>query len=159
MAEILDVVSKKDGQLHGARKRGKYLSQEDLIIVREVAALRAHIAGYGNVKQSFETVACKVNQNPHMSQKVNWKAVQDGYKRLQDEFDGDDRRNGNLSGITGGEMGELYQSLSQMREERDTFLSEKKADKIEKRGGKRRRSSWEGLWLKWHFVVNQKEAA
>lgn len=131
MAEVLDVSSNDDGS-RGVRKRGKYLPEEDLIIVREVAALRAHVAGYGNVKQSFESVAQRVNQNPHMMQKVNWKAVQDRYKRLQEDFDADDRRNSSLSGIAGGEMGELYQALSQMREERDTFLTEKKADKNEK---------------------------
>ena len=64
--------------------------------------LGGHVASYGKVRQTFEKVAVRVNQNPHMSQKVSWKSVQDRYKRLQDDFDQEDARNGALSGVAGG---------------------------------------------------------
>lgn len=57
-----------------------------------------------------------------MHQNVILKAVQDRYKKLQEDFDTEDARDSNLSGVAGVEMGELYQSLSQMREERDSFV-------------------------------------
>ena len=44
---------------------------EDLIIVREVSALRDHVATYGSVRQTFEMVAGKVEQNPQMTQRVS----------------------------------------------------------------------------------------
>lgn len=91
-----------------ARKRGKFLASEDLIIVREASVLRPHVAPYGSVRQTFGNVAARVNQNPHMTQKVTRKSVQDRYKRSQDDFDSYDIRNSGLSGVAGGEMGEFY---------------------------------------------------
>lgn len=129
MAEVITTDISSDESAR--KKRGKFLSSEDLIIVREVSALRAHVAAYGTVRQTFESVAQKVYENPHMTQKVTWKSVQDRYKRLQEDFDSDDARNSGLSGIAGGEIGELYQCLSQMQE-RDSFVDKKKAAKNEK---------------------------
>ena len=77
MAEVITTAT-SDGS---ARKRGKFVPAEDLIIIREVAALGAHVASYGKGRQTFENVAVGVNRNPHMSQKVSWKSVQDRYKR------------------------------------------------------------------------------
>ena len=128
MAEVITTATSD----RSARKRGKFVPAEDLIIIREVAALGAHVASYGKVRQTFEKVAVGVNRNPHMSEKVSWKSVQDRYKRLQDDFDQEDARNGVLSGVAGGEMGELYQMLSQMRQERDSFVNEKGAVRSEK---------------------------
>eukprot|EP00171_Calliarthron_tuberculosum_P005615 IDg5615t1 len=62
--------------------KGKFPSMEDLIIVREVAALRAHIASCRTMRQKLDNVAKNVNQNPNMTQKVTWKSVQGHYKRL-----------------------------------------------------------------------------
>ena len=130
MATVVESEARNDEAQ--AKKRGKYLPLEDLIMVREVAAQRAHVATYGAVRQNFEQVATKVNSNPHMTQKVTWKAVQDRYKRLQDDFDADDARNSGLSGVAGGAMGELYQALSQMREDRESFQTNKDVSRAEK---------------------------
>lgn len=67
-------------------------SSADLIITREIAALWAHVSTYENFRQNLDMVATKVNENPHMVQKVNFKDVQDRYKRLQEVFDSDDAR-------------------------------------------------------------------
>lgn len=108
-------------------KQGKFLPADDLIIARDVAYLRAQIAAYGMVRQTSEKVATKVNRNPHMCQKLTKKSVRDQYKRLREEFYCDDLRNRGLSGVAEGAMWELYQVLSQMREENESFLDKKQA--------------------------------
>lgn len=96
-------------------------------MVREVAAVRSFVAKYCETYALFEKIANKANQNPHIRQKVTLKAAQDNSKRLQEDFDTQDARKQNLPGLTGGEMGELYQSLSQMCEKRDS-LNEKDSE-------------------------------
>lgn len=108
------------------------MALEDLIVVIGVSALRGHVAAYGRVRQTFEMLASKVNQNPQMTQRVAWKSEQDRYKRLQDEFDSNDKRNRGLSGVAGGEMGESYQALSQVEGGIDSFVEKKQSAKNEK---------------------------
>lgn len=55
----------------------KYLAEEDLIIVREIAAARVHVAKYGVARDNYQRAANYDNPNPHMRQPVTWKAVQD----------------------------------------------------------------------------------
>lgn len=111
-----------------AGRHSRFTCDEDLIIVREVAAARAHIAGFGETRRKFENVAANVNENPSMNQKVTWKSVQDRYKRLQADFDKSDKRNQMMSGV-GGEVGELEELLMEMREARDDMDSKKGADR------------------------------
>jgi len=84
---------------------------------------------YGFVRQKFEKVAQRCNDNPSMPEKVNWKGVQDRYKRLQEWFDKDTSINAKLSGVGGGDLGELNELLSQMREAREDMVKQKEAEK------------------------------
>lgn len=76
-SEMAEIVILSHPQDEGAKKGSKFLPREGLTIAREVAALHAHVASYGSVKQLFESVASRVHKNPHMLQKVTWKYVQD----------------------------------------------------------------------------------
>ena len=64
-----------------------------------------------------------------MEQKVTWKTVQDRYKRLQDQFDESDNEQVRLSGVSGGEMGDLSELLRTMREAWEDFEAKKNAEK------------------------------
>ena len=72
----------------------------------------------------------KVNANAAFKDApVAWKAIKDRYKRLQDQYGQMDDGNQRLSGVGGGEMGELADLLMTMREARDDWESQKKAVK------------------------------
>jgi len=58
---------------------------------------------------------------------VTWKAVQDRYKRLEKDYDHADGSNKRLSGVGGGEMGELADLLMNMREAKDDMEAQNKA--------------------------------
>jgi hypothetical protein len=64
-------------------RRPKFTEEEDLILVREVAAAKAHVAGHGEKRERYETVALRVNGNPAVLVHVNAKSVQDRYVKLQ----------------------------------------------------------------------------
>ena len=64
----------------------KFKLIEHLIIIRKVAASKAHIAPYGQVCAKFEDVVEHFNDNPMMSEKVSWKTAQDRHNGLQEFF-------------------------------------------------------------------------
>lgn len=152
IAEAIPTAVKNNS--NASKKRGKLLASEDLIITREVVSLRANVAAYETVRQTFENVALRVNQNPHMAQTVNWKSVQDRYKRLQYDFDREDLRNSLLSGVLGDEMGEQYQARSQMREDRASFVDQKIRPRTKRTGRRRRRSYWKRRQSRWRSYGN-----
>ena len=67
-----------------------------------------------------------------MEQNVTGKAVRDRYNRLKDDLQIEDRLNTGLSGVAGGEMGDLCQLLLQMQEDRHSFVEDKGKDRLEK---------------------------
>lgn len=76
------------------------------------------------------------------------KSVQDQHKRLQEEFDSSGLRNRGLYGVVKGKIKELYQVLSQTREERDSFLDKKHSAKNEKAKKEDEKESWVKRWWK-----------
>ena len=72
-------------------RRAKFSPSEDLDIVREVAAAKAHIAPMGQTRQRFEIAASKANASRKFAAEVTWKAFQDLYKRLQSRLDRNER--------------------------------------------------------------------
>ncbi|PXF41047.1 hypothetical protein BWQ96_09242 [Gracilariopsis chorda] len=105
--------------------RSKYTATEDLVIVREVAAAKAHIAPYGKTRALDEIVADRCNENPVMTCKLKWKQCQDRYDRLQESFDKGDGLTHLRFGIKDEELGELNELLSQMREDKDELKKQK----------------------------------
>ncbi|CAN8073476.1 unnamed protein product [Agarophyton chilense] len=87
--------SKKEG------RRPKFTPEDDLIIAREVSAAKAHIAGYGEIQNSFGQAAAKANVNTQLSQNVSAKSIPDRYKKIQDTFKQRDAANRRLSGVCG----------------------------------------------------------
>ena len=84
-------------------RRSKYTAEEDLIIFREVAATKAHIASCGKTLELFQTSARKVNGNVKFTIQATKKGIFDHYARLQKDFDKSERKKCMLSGI-GGEI-------------------------------------------------------
>ena len=79
-------------------------------------------------------MALKVNENAAFeTDPVTWKSAQDRYKRLQEQYNQNDNENQRLSGVGGGEMGELADILMTMREAKDDWESQKKAVKTKER--------------------------
>lgn len=112
-------------------KRGRYSrfsAVEDLIITKEVVAIKAHVASYGTVSRSFEEAPEKANANPGMKEPVTAKCAQDRYKRLRFLFDRSDNRDRNRSGV-GGEIMKMDEILLMMREERDDLEETRRAQK------------------------------
>ena len=68
-------------------RRPKFTAKKDLILVREVAAARAHVAPYGDIRTLFATAAHWANSNADFKCKVNAKTLQDRYLKLQSSFD------------------------------------------------------------------------
>lgn len=110
----------------GVGRKSKFKPDEDLIIVREVAAARAHVAPNGETRERFEVAAAKVNGSKRLVSSVTWKSVQDRYKRLQKRFDRNDRIEAAMSGV-GGEFGELEELLSSMKETREDLTRERES--------------------------------
>ena len=84
MAEITpDPVPVADDTQQDRRGRlPNFPTDEDKILVREVYAAKAHVAGYGQGRSRFEEEAARANANPNLMQKVSWKSVQDRYAKL-----------------------------------------------------------------------------
>jgi len=112
-----------------AGRRTAYSDEQDIAIVREVAAAEAHIAGFGETRKRFEKAAGLLGENPLFTTKISWKQVQDRYRRLQEQYNSHDNENQRLSGVGGGEMGELADLLMMMREARDDMDAKKTVDK------------------------------
>jgi hypothetical protein len=95
-------------------RRPKFSRDEDLILVREVAAAKAHVAGYGGVKSKFSEAASRANQNSALRSKVTPKSIQDRYVKIQEKADIRESVTRGQSGIAGDrtELDELLCSLA-----------------------------------------------
>ena len=109
-------------------RRSKYTAEEDLIILREVAATKAHIAPYGRTLELFQTAAKKVNGNAKFTVEATAKGIFDRYTRLQKDFDKSERKTCLLSGV-GGEIGEAEELLAMMKEARDDAALQARMEK------------------------------
>lgn len=98
-----------------------YSDEQEVVIVRELAAAEAHISAFGETRKRFEIAAITLNENQLFVSKIYWKQVQDRYKRLQYQYNAYDSENQRLSGVGGGEMGELAALLMKMRRRMTTW--------------------------------------
>jgi len=112
-------------------RAAKFSPAEDLILMREVAAARAHVAGFGEKRARFTIAAGKCNENPNLREKVSWKSVQDRYKRLESTYSKADNWRKKATGL-GGESSEIEELLSIMREAKNDFLGKKIEEKAAK---------------------------
>jgi hypothetical protein len=103
-------------------RRPKFSRDEDLILVREVAVAKAHVAGYDDVKSKFAEAASRANQNGALRNKVTPKSIQDRYVKLQKKADIRESVTRGLSGIA-EDRTELDELLSSLAEEQGDFVS------------------------------------
>ena len=115
-----------------AGRQSRFSNEEDLILVREVAASSAHLAAFGETRATFGQAAAKVNENEAMKEKVTWKSVRDRYKKIQEKFDKRDNCERRISG-SGGEVGEMDELLMEMKQARDDILAQKACEKTAQR--------------------------
>lgn len=112
--------------------RPEFTPVEDLIIVREVSASKAHIAPYAEIGDRFNTPSDKSNDNPQMSKKLTAKSLQDRYKKLQDQFHVYDTKHRVIGGV-GGDIDELDELLGGIAEAGKDTEDTKCAEKAAKR--------------------------
>ncbi len=72
-------------------RRAKLTDADDLIIIREVASAKDHIAGFGEKRERYAQAAARANATEKLSVPVTSKSIQDRYTKLQERFDTDDR--------------------------------------------------------------------
>lgn len=96
--------------------RYKYTDEQDVMILREVATKRAHVAGYGQKEKSFHSEKDALIATGHFKENVTGRNIRVRYNRLQKCFN---QRYSNLSKIfdVEGALTEAKQLLSAMRED------------------------------------------
>ena len=99
-------------------RRSDYTAEEELIILREVAATKVHIAPYGWTLELFQLSAKRVNGNAKFTIEATVKGIFDRYTRLWKDF-GKSERKTRLPSGAGGEIGEAEELLKMMTEARD----------------------------------------
>jgi hypothetical protein len=122
--EIIDLTP--DGVRRG--RRPKFTAAEDMIIAREVAAAKAHIASFGTKRERLAAAAERANANPTMKTAVTSKSIQDRYVKLQKIYDRGDAAQRKMSGV-GGDVGELDELLAGMQQDRDDLETNRAAER------------------------------
>ena len=92
------------------RRKSKFSKQDDLLLLREVCAAKAHISPNAETKEQFEIVAVKANQTQNILFELIWKSAQHRHKCLQARFNTQDRTEELMSGV-GGEQGGMEELL------------------------------------------------
>lgn len=108
-------------------RRSKFSTAENLIIIQEVAASKAHIAPHGETMARFKEADIKANANPSFAHSVNAKSIQDRFLRLVEDFETRDAQDKVMSGV-GGEIGEVDALLGDIVEARKDLETKKKGD-------------------------------
>jgi hypothetical protein len=109
-------------------RRPKFSANEDLIIAREVSALKAHIASFVTKRERFAAAAERAHENPEMRTNVTSKSIQDRYVKLQALYERGDAAQRKMSGVGGG-VGELEEILGSMQEARADLETQKTAER------------------------------
>ena len=128
-ASILDPSHSLMKQKAKRGRRSKFCEKDDLLILREVAAVKAHIALNGAKMERFNKIAARLSSNKNFCatmkeqgkfklDDISGKKVRDRYERLQKDFDENDSKESRMSGV-GGEVGLVEELLSKMREDRE----------------------------------------
>lgn len=95
--------------------RIKFSAEDDLIIIKEVAATHAHLASFGTVQRKFADAAQKTNSNPNFRGCVNARSIQERFRKIMSTFKKEEARDRARSG-TGGELSEADGLLLDMME-------------------------------------------
>lgn len=91
--------------------RMQFNESEEIILLREVVACKAHISTLGSVQKKFEATAQAINANPNFRFKVKVRAVQEKLSKMLKDFCKEDSRDPKRSG-KGNEMSAKEELLS-----------------------------------------------
>ena len=108
-------------------RRSKFSTSENLIIIQEVAASKAHIAPHGETMARFQEAAIEANANPSFAHSVNAKSIHDRFLRLVEDFETSDAQEKAMSGV-GEEIEEVDALLGDIVEARKDLATKKKGD-------------------------------
>lgn len=106
----------------GPGRRSKLSKEEDLLLLRYVAAARTHVPPKGETRERFEIASSKANATKKLSTNIAWKPMQYRYKRLQGRYDEDETTEIRMSGL-GGEVGEKEELLAGMRKDHEMVVA------------------------------------
>lgn len=108
-------VSTPTKEATGPGRRSKFSSEENPVLLREIAVCKTQLAPTGETRERFELAVCKEKATKKLPKRVRWKELQDRYKHRQAKFDEEDRAQRRMSGI-GGEVCERDELLAAMKE-------------------------------------------
>lgn len=120
--------SAKPGSAKGMRMR--FNDNEELILLKEVVACKAHISAFGSVQKKFEQTAQAINANPHFRFEVKSRGVQDKFNKMVKDFRKEESRDRQRSG-TGGDMSAKDEMLSGIVEAVDSMRETEEMEKEE----------------------------
>lgn len=80
--------------------RVRFSSDEKIVLLKEVIASGAHVAGYGKKEKKFEEAVEKINANPNFRVTVKTRAVQEKFNSMLKEFRKRDSKDRKKSGVS-----------------------------------------------------------
>lgn len=92
-------------------RRPTFTLDDDIIIVREVAATKAHLAPFGEVLNRFAVSAKNSNSNRNLSTKVTSKLLHNRHKKLMEAFAKRDASEHRMSGMRSEAAEDLLSSI------------------------------------------------
>lgn len=99
-------------------------AHDDLLIVREVAAQKAHLAKHGQVKEKWSSISMNCNQIDRLSRTVSEKLVRERFDRLLKAWNAKEAQS-----LRSGEGGQLPSELDELLEVISTELKHAKEEK------------------------------
>lgn len=107
---------------------GTLTEHDDLLIVREVAAQKGHLAKYGKVKEKWISITQNCNDSGRLSRKVSDKLVRDRFGRAFEEW-----KKRESQSLKSGEGGNLPTEIDELFEVIAVELKEAQEEKTETR--------------------------
>lgn len=108
-------------------------SSDELIIVREVIARRAHLARRGQVMEKWRKVTELCNLNRQFSKKMSLKTIRTKFEYSLQSWQEIDRVQSRTSGVAGPEPSELDQLLERIHLDRKQDAEERSQEKDDER--------------------------
>lgn len=99
----------------------KFPREQDFALVREVAVAGSHVTKHGKTHIRFNNVSDKLNQSELFTDALSWTNVQDSYKCIHGDFEKRDSSKATNSVLDEGELSDLDELLSQMRQARENL--------------------------------------
>lgn len=134
------VSSKSKGKpLSGLTVYVRYSSDEEMIILKEVVAARAHFGKYSLVVKQFDATICAINCSTHFRTAIKTHAVQEKFNKMMKDFEVTDKQDRAPSGL-GGKQSALKEMLSTIFEAMPATKKPKRRIKMKR--ARQKSNSW-----------------